>query len=296
MKKTAPFDAIIIIYNPNSTGDSKQNATSFRATLKDAGITAKVTLKQTKHAGHGEQIAAHYAKQAGRFLVVSSSGDGGYHELINGVLLAHADNISVGLLPSGNANDHYNALHDDNVVAHIKAGQSRTVDVIKVSATIHGNPWIRYAHSYAGIGLSPKVGEQMTKARPNVFSEKWLLLKQLLSFNYASIMIHGVKHRYTSLLFANISRMSKVIRVSKKSSPSDGLFEINVIERLPKHLVLAQLFKSTTLGLEAHSSKKQFHFTTIAPLLIQLDGEVYTIDKASEVAIESVPNALGVYI
>ena len=288
------FDEIVIIYNPNSTGDGKKNAEDLAAALEQAKVSATLSLRETTHAGHAEEMAIEYARSDKQLLLISSSGDGGYHELINGVLDSNAINITVGVLPSGNANDHYTALSSDDgtIVDSIVSGNVRSIDVLRVESRSGGKPWTRYAHSYAGIGLSPTIGQELTKATLNVVNEKLLLLKYLFQYTHATIRVAGKKKRYSSLVFSNIDQMSKVIKLAKSGSIDDGKFEMNAISYRSKLLIIWLLIKSATFGLEEKGSYSEYSFETVKRLLIQLDGEVYTLDGKSSVRIECMPQRL----
>lgn len=289
------FDEVVVIYNPNSTGDGKKNAEELRNALEQAKFRAKVTLRETTHAGHAEEMAYEYAKQNSELLLVSSSGDGGYHELINGVIESGVSHITVGLLPSGNANDHYSALADtgdDAVVAAIVSGKTRKIDAIKVTSTVQGKLWVRFAHSYAGLGLSPTIGRQLTKAKLNAVNEKFLLLKYFFAYTHATIRRGGNKERYSSLVFSNINQMSKVIKLAKSGSVDDGKFEVSAVKYRPKLYVLLLLIKSATFGVEEEGSYNIYTFETTKKLLMQLDGEIYKLDAKSEVTVTSAPRVI----
>lgn len=219
--------SIVIIYNPNSTGGSHDNATSLAKVLRKAHLTVK--LRKTEHAGHGEHIAASYAKKNQAVTLISSSGDGGYHEVVNGVLAHQSNKVIVGVLPSGNANDHYAAVGSDSLAASIIKKKFRHIDTIKVTATVEGNPWVRYAHSYVGIGVTAVAAKQLTVERPNVLTEKWIVVRSLLSFRSVKLREAGRTHRYSSMIFGNIDRMSKVMQLSEGASISDGKFEMTSI-------------------------------------------------------------------
>ena len=189
----------IIIYNPNSNGDSAVNAKALAKELKGNGI--EVTLKKTTHAGHGEELAAQYAKENKEIILISLSGDGGYHEVVNGALLQPSSKLIVGVLPSGNANDHHAAVGGGSLAAAIIAKKYRTIDTIKVSATVNGEPWERYVHSYVGIGVTATAAKSLTEDRPNVVTEKLIVVKSLLSFSYVKIKEDAKVRRYSSILF-----------------------------------------------------------------------------------------------
>lgn len=284
---------VVILYNPKSTGASKDNAEALYHTLeKQLPPSCTLKIRKTEYAGHGEKIARFYAKQTPTTLLISSSGDGGYNEVINGALSVSPAHVVTGVLPSGNANDHWNALGKEDITKDILTSHYKMIDVIKVSSVIGGQPWVRYAHSYVGIGVSPVIGKQLTKTKLNVINEKWLLLKQLFTFAYSKIIVNGKTVKYSSLLFSNIDRMSKVIRLSDELNVSDGKFEIHAVRHQTTYKILLYLLTAVTVGVQEHASKDSYEFTTITPLLIQLDGEVYKLDAHAKVSIESAHNAL----
>lgn len=279
---------VLILCNPNSTGDSKKNADSLQRQLRERQYSGSVEIIETTHAGHGEEIAAEYAKSGKEVLIVSSSGDGGYHEVVNGALSENASRVITGLLPSGNANDHHAEIGSQSIADEIIENTFQSIDTIKVTSAINGKLWTRFAHSYVGIGVSPRTAKDLTDERPNIFTEKWLVARSLFSFSYVKIREQGKSRRYSSLVFGNVGTMSKIISLSKTSSVTDGKFEVNSIRFRSKIRLIAYLLKLTTVGAKSVASVEEYTFTTIKPLLIQLDGEVYTIDSSSDVRIESV--------
>jgi diacylglycerol kinase (ATP) len=281
---------VIIIYNPNSTGDSKKNALVLAKELR--ALNVEVATKQTTHAGHGEGLAAEYAKSNTPIVLISSSGDGGYHEVINGALAAGKGKLVVGVLPSGNANDHFSELGGPSLATSIKKQKFQKIDTIKVTAKVEGRPWVRYAHSYIGIGVSANAAKKLTEDRPNALTEKWIVLHALFSFRYAKLQRNGETERYSSIIFGNISRMSKILKLSENSSVTDGKFEMNAIRFHSKLRLIVYLLTAATTGLKRSRSLRRWIFTTTHPLPIQLDGEVYTIDARSKVSIESIEQNL----
>lgn len=281
---------VVIIFNPNSTGDSEENAQALRAELQSLGVSASILA--TEFAKHGEQIAAQYAEKDEDVILISSSGDGGYHEVVNGALSHSNQRLIVGVLPSGNANDHYSALGSDSLAHSIKEKKVQVVDTIKVTGTVEGKPWVRYAHSYVGIGVTAKAAEQLTKKRPNMLTEKWIVLHSLLSFGYVKVLENSRKRRYSSLIFNNIDRMSKVVKFSSDASITDGKFEVSSIEFHSKLRLIGYLLTAATVGLKRLPSQNSYTCQTLTPLPIQLDGESYRIDANTTLTVESVQKNL----
>lgn len=283
----------MILYNPHSTGDSEDNAKAYARKLRRAMPTsAVIETVATKYAAHAETLAKEYAQAHQDCLIISSSGDGGYNEVVNGVMASGSHAAVTGLLPSGNANDHFTSLHKDGTVAATVAHDVRTIDLLKVTGMSHGKHITRYAHSYASIGLAPYIGKELTKAKLNRFNEKWLVFKHFFRASPAKIRVHGRNYSYEHLVFSNIDKMSKVLQLAENNSIDDGKFEISGVQSKTAFGVLRYFAKAATTGLTDDSSRKTFSFTCLRSTPIQLDGEVMTFDKHSRVTISIVPKAL----
>ncbi|HET8884458.1 MAG TPA: diacylglycerol kinase family protein [Candidatus Saccharimonadales bacterium] len=280
---------IIIIYNPNSTGDGKKNAESLQQSI--AAISdMPVTLQPTDFAGHAEKIVQQLDNSAGT-IIISSSGDGGYHDVINGILShgERSNRLIAGLLPSGNANDHYHAVHHGDVATRIKNGDVRSMDVLKITV----DDWSRYAHSYAGIGLTPHIGEKLTEATITPFNEAWLVIKYFFTSRPVKIRVGATTRRYDSLVFSNIKGMSKYMTLSNDARINDGRFEVTGKKAGSFGNLIAHLFKASTIGLTGEAkSVADYHFTSLRPFALQLDGEVFHFKADSKVTVSVAAKAL----
>lgn len=291
--KTPP---ITIIYNPNSTGPSKRQAFAFARVLRKANSALDVTCMATKHAGHAEEIAREYAKQATPSLLISSSGDGGYHELINGALSTEESKVITGLLPGGNANDHYNALHTEDVIDRILRAQVTTIDTIRVEAHIDGKPWARYAHSYVGIGLTSHIGETLTKTKLNRFREIWIVITHLFTHSPVKIRHNHRTYHYNSIIFSNIARMSKVLTLTENASFTDGKMEVTENESGHILSLLAHFVKGALGGFKTERRIESYAFRCVRRTSMQLDGEVYYFPRGTRVTVRVVRGNLNCII
>lgn len=291
--KTPP---IVIIYNPNSTGSSRTQALEFAEKLKDADVSLDVKCLETEYAGHGEVLAREYASTGEPYLLISSSGDGGYHELINGVLSTPGSRVITGLLPGGNANDHYNSLHTEDVIDRILRTQVTTIDTIKVEAWIKDDLWVRYAHSYAGIGLTSHIGETLTKTKLNPFREIWIVVTHLFSHSPVKIRRHGRTYHYNSIIFSNIARMSKVLSLTENASFTDGKIEIT--ENQSRHIfsMLTHFLSGAISGFKSEQRVTSYVFTCARKTSMQLDGEVYYFPARTRVKVQAAPGNLNCII
>lgn len=289
-----PYSAISIIYNPASTGASKRNALALAKALQYTAVHDIVKVVPTYFAGHGESLAYELAKASQRPLIISSSGDGGYNEVINGTLRAQAEGAhpTCGLLPSGNANDHYRNLHRRPIVEQILKGEQMQIDILRIASFVGGHLWQRYAHSYIGIGLTPQVGMELNKVKLNRWREAWIVLKTLYRFRSSRLLVRGKERRYDSLIFSNVGRMSKVLSLSDTAELTDGQFEVISFRAHSRPYLVRQLLKAMTFGLHSDRRVSHYEFATIRPTRVQLDGEVFTIDGGENVTITVEPKVL----
>jgi diacylglycerol kinase (ATP) len=289
-----PYTAVTIIYNPKSTGPSEANARGLAKQLEGTPVAKLVKVIPTEFAGHAEELAYTLSTASKRPLIISSSGDGGYNEVVNGVLKAQAEGYTptCGLLPSGNANDHYHNLHQEPVAEQIVKGRQLHIDVLCVAATVDGQAWQRYAHSYIGIGLTPKVGHELNKVKLNRWRESWIVLKTLQQLRTTRLKVHGKERGYDSLIFSNVGRMSKILSLSSTAELTDGKFEVISFPSHNKMYLIRQLLKAVTVGLHTTRHADHYTFETIHPTQIQLDGEIYKIDGGSAVKVTLEPKSL----
>jgi len=288
------YTTITIIYNPKSTGNGLQLAKELKDKLAEQEPKSDVSLVATKHAGHAEELAYEHAMASKRPLIISASGDGGYHEVINGVLKAKKDgaNAVTGLLPAGNANDHYNELHDTDIVKSIVEHREQLIDILSLSTKIDNKQLQRYGHSYIGLGLTPEAGRELNKTQLNWINQITIVLRVLLFLRPVAISVAGKTRHYDSLIFSNISTTSKVLTIAKESSANDGQFEVTSFRRRNKLKLISSLLHSSTIGLKGGEKMNQYTFNTIKPTLVQIDGEIITIDANTKTQISIEHQAL----
>lgn len=281
------FSTIEIIYNPKSSGPSKEYA---RQLQRDLHLKHKLRshLHATKYAGHAEELAYALSLANKHPLIVSSSGDGGYHEVINGAMKAQQEGAhpTCAVLAAGNANDHARNLVESSLLEAIASQKVRRIDVLKMKVVDDGDVSERYAHSYVGFGLSPAVAVELNQTDLNIFKEIFIVARNILS-NRSFVILHkDSKISLDSLVISNIGEMAKILKFSKDAKPDDGMFEVSIFARRGKSDLIRRLWR-TTRGLEKPKSFKEFRFTLAHTTHAQLDGEVMTVAANSEVTLTS---------
>lgn len=288
------FDTIVLIYNPQSTGGASAMAKKLAAQIKKIGL--KPTLTPTKRAGHAAELAASITKKYKRPLIISVSGDGGYNEVINGVMEAKCLRPSarpvVAVAGAGNANDHRRVMRSKSLIKLIERGTPKPLDLIHISAVAHGTKLERYAHSYIGFGLTPEVGHELNLHGKTTFDEMRLVVKTVTQLQPFTIVRDGKKRRSYSLVFANISEMAKFIKLDKTNDVRDDKFEAVEIHHRSKLWLLWELLTSVTMPKKSPPSYSTYSFKTTASQPVQLDGEIEHLPANCSVTITSRADAI----
>jgi diacylglycerol kinase family enzyme len=292
------YSTVAIIYNPNSAGSSKTMAEDFKKNILDRLPKQKVQLMPTKYAGHGEKLAYKIAKRSKNPLIFSSSGDGGYNEVVNGAMKAQNKGFkpTTGLLPAGNANDHFHTVHTEEIIDLIIANKPKHIDLLSISYKSSKKSQQRYAHSYIGFGLSSMVSKELNKTKLNRFKETWLVIRTLLIINPVKLKINNEVGKYDSIIISNVDRMSKYLKVSHPSRMDDGLFEVKVSKHENKLKLIALILQASLIKLKEDQQTKTFSLDTIEQTVAQADGEIITIDANTRVAISIEKQVLNCYV
>jgi diacylglycerol kinase (ATP) len=281
------YTTIDIIFNPNSTGKSDVYAKTLKGDLVRVFPKLPIKVHATKYAGHAEKIAYKCAFSSKKPLLISVSGDGGYHEVINGALKAQLTGAKpiCAVLAAGNANDHSRTLQKQPLVKAIEQQQVRNIDLLKATIESGTMQVVRYAHSYVGLGLTPVVAVELNKTTLNAYKEAWLALKIFFKFRPFKIKRGSKILRLDSILFTNISQMAKILKVAKHAQPDDGLFEVITFRHVHKFVLFQKLLKAATTGIHPRKHYQQYEFIALKSMPAQFDGEVLEIPKGSVVTI-----------
>jgi diacylglycerol kinase (ATP) len=284
-----PFDAVEIIFNPNSTGDAQDLSHALVEQIAEKAPDLPVTLRPTERAGHGREIARDAARR-GRPLVVSVSGDGGYNDVVNGLMDAGSDTATAAVLAAGNANDHRRVTRENPLADAIAAGEVSRLDLLKLSVDDGREP--RYAHSYIGLGITPTVALELEKGGKGSIREVFSTIRSFNRFRPFEIETRDGRETFDSLIFANIREMAKFAQLSDAGRPDDGVFEIIVLRHTAKWRILATAVKAALRGLGPQPTGRDYRFRTVDPMPVQIDGEVTELDRGVWVTVEIAPHAL----
>jgi diacylglycerol kinase (ATP) len=289
----SPFDRIVIVFNPQSTGDAPRSAEELRTELARRLPGVPLELRPTQRAGHAREIAREVAA-SGAPLLVSVSGDGGYNEVVDGVLQAGNDRAVCAVRAAGNANDHRRTTREQPLADAIVAGDVRRIDLLRLTLGSGPGARTRYAHSYIGVGLTPVVAVDLEEGGKGSWREIVSVVRGFARFRPFPVRLEdGRRRTIDSLLFANIPEMAKYATLSECGRPDDGRFEVVTQQRTGKLRVLATALRAATRGLGPQPSTTHYAFTALAPMPLQLDGELVELAAGTLVTVDIAPRALA---
>ncbi|WP_457948715.1 diacylglycerol/lipid kinase family protein [Pseudarthrobacter sp. alpha12b] len=288
----APFDRAVVIFNPGRAGMG-QRIEALRRELAADLPGMPVDLRPTDYAGHARGLARTEAGR-GAPLLVSVSGDGGYNEVVNGVMDVPGSKAVCTVLPAGNANDHFRSLPPRPLRDALRTGGVRHIDLLRVTFRTATGGQVQYAHSYVGFGLTPLMAIGIEKGGKGKVLELVSVARTLSGLRpFELVRDDGATAKFDSLILANISRMAKYGTVSESHYPDDGRFEVVTLPHAGLMKMALMTLRAVTLGLGHQPSVTSFAFSTRDAVPCQIDGEVVHILAGTHVLVESAKGALA---
>jgi diacylglycerol kinase (ATP) len=292
----SPYTSIVIIFNPNSTSglaETKAQRLEQRLARRDL---APITLHATEYAGHAEELAYEAAKKRNHTLIVSVSGDGGYNEVINGAKKADhqtGHKTVCAILAAGNANDHRRSVRKQPLSRAITKAEPEAVDILKLTARFGKTTFVRYAHSYIGLGLTSHVAAELNQARLTRFREMMIVIRAF--FNFEPLRVEFVNDRVRkidSIVFANIHQMAKVVRMGKKTNLKNGMFKVVILPHQSRFKLIYTVIKIAIFGVRKPIQREAVGFKIPNSELVHLDGEIQKLPGGSIITVECEPGGL----
>lgn len=291
----ARFDRAVLVFNPGKSGMTAR-INGLRRDLAAGAPELQVDLLPTGFAGHARDLARSVAA-AGSTLIVSVSGDGGYNEVVNGVMDVPGSKAVCTVVAAGNANDHHRSMPAISLPEAVRIGQGqvRHIDLLRITFGEEPQAQVHYAHSYIGFGLTPLMAIGIESGGKGKILELLSVARTLSHLSpFELVRADGAIACLDSLILANISRMAKYGRVSEAAGPDDGRFEVVTLPHSGHWKMALMTLRAVTLGLGNQPSVSSYAFSTRDAVPCQIDGEVRHLPAATHVLVESAKNALAV--
>lgn len=254
-----------VIVNPNAgRRKGEKDWLEIAALLNEAGI--RFTNVFTEHPNHAVKLARKYIENGYRKIIVVG-GDGTLNEVVNGVYTQKKyppREITLAMISVGTGNDWGRSFNIPmgyrDAIEVIKNFNTRLQDVGRVSYISQNLPKQRHFINMAGLGFDAMVAKRTNKVKQQgkggPFSYIISLFTSLISYQSikCQVIVDGQK---TS---ADVFSMSVAIcrfngggmMQAPDAIPDDGLFDITIITRVSRFLVLRsikKLYDGTFLSL-----------------------------------------------
>ncbi|SDT23287.1 Diacylglycerol kinase family enzyme [Pseudarthrobacter equi] len=287
------FDRAVLVFNPGKAGMTAR-ITDLQRELAAGIPDLQVDVLPTGFAGHARDLARS-AAATGSPLIVSVSGDGGYNEVVNGVMDVPGNKAVCTVVAAGNANDHHRSMPDRPLTEAVRNDPVRHIDLLRITFGDGQREQVHYAHSYIGFGLTPLMAIGIESGGKGKILELVSVARTLTHLSpFELVRADGATARLDSLILANISRMAKYGTVSESVGPDDGRFEVVTLPHSGRWKMALMTLRAVTLGLGNQPSVSRYAFATRDAVPCQIDGEVRHLPASTTVLVESSKGALAV--
>jgi diacylglycerol kinase (ATP) len=260
-------------------------------------------LAVTEGPEHGIELARE-AALAGFSPIVSAGGDGSISEVVNGLMQAAGDEVSVpfGVIPLGSADDFADMLglvKDVTAACRtILAGHTRVVDV----GCVNG----RFFDNNSAIGLEPMVTITQAAMKRVKGTPRYILaaLKTILGHRPWHVRLVWDDGEYEGpaalVSVGNTRRTGGAFWMTPRAEPDDGYLDFVFTEKLGR-LKLLRLLPMTFDGSHVERPEVSYARTTRLtiecdpPTPVQADGELFDL-SATHIEYTVLPGRLRLIV
>ncbi len=249
-------EPLLLVANPTAqSGKNAERIGRARALLDAAGLRHR--FKPTEPGGGTVEVVRAALADPGIHTVVYMGGDGTFAEVAKGILASGRNDVRLGMLPTGTANDQGKSFglesleeHLERNVGVIAAGREARLDAGRLDALDAGHHLLHRDHFFdsAGWGLSPAIlavrndDREFIQSIPllrDIYRDQLVYVGALFrtflksyiedgKFN-VRLRVDGQEHRWTGLtdLVVKGTRIYGGLWVlDPEARPDDGLFEV----------------------------------------------------------------------
>jgi diacylglycerol kinase (ATP) len=243
------------------------------------------------------EAEARRAAREGRERILVAGGDGSLHYAARGLA---GSGCALGIVPTGTGNDLARALGLDSdplkAVERALAGSPRTIDLGSVNHNLY--------LGVVGIGFDGEVAQfvnDMTGWSFGPLAYPYALMRTLWRFEPPNIRVEHEQGQFEGrammALLANSPYFGGGMRIAPDASLEDGLLDLVIIEKLPRHLLLA-LFPRVYRGSHIkhpcvhHLRVQRAKLSADRPLTCFADGEALMPLPPEGATVEIRPRSL----
>ena len=302
-----PPDKWLIIVNPNA-GVKKggKDWPLISRLLNSAGLSHLCVL--TEHRDHANQLAYEFIEEGYRNIVVVG-GDGTLNEVVNGIFLqkhVSPSAITLGMIPVGTGNDWCRTFgipfDYKDAIGILKNVKTFLQDVGQISYFKNQDPIQRHFINIAGMGYDALVAKKTNiskeKGRGGPLTYLFFVFSSLFQYKFIEAVIEidnqmVFKGEMFSMNVGICKYKGGGMMQVPAAIPDDGLFDVTLIKKAPKWMVIrhaSKLYDGTLVKLPIVETYrgKSIRIRSVGKIYLEADGEslghspfVYEILKQS---------------
>ncbi len=300
---------MVFLVNPASdNGKTGKTWPEIAHRAGEAGLVGEALLSERP--GELAGLAVRAAEE-GAALVVAVGGDGTVNEIVNGLMQAREEGLSVpelAVFPRGTGTDFVRTFRIPaklgEAIAIAKTGRPRVIDVGRVAFKAwDGTDGVAYFANVASAGMSGAVAKRANSTSKALGGKISFLVATLAVFarweaGHMDVTVDDARRAgpMYDVIVANCVYLAGGMKMTPEARPDDGLFDVLLlgeITRTDLALTLPKVYRGTHLP---HRKAELLRGRTVtvdapAPLPIELDGEQ---PGTTPVRFEIVPGAVSV--
>lgn len=280
-----------VVLNPHAgCGKGRRDKNKIVSLLNNSGL--QYSIHESEYAGHSFELAKELVLNGATHFIVAG-GDGTLNEVVNGIFngkTSLCDNIVIGMLPVGTANDWIRTFgipdHYQLAIDVILKGKTVVQDIGLVEYIDQGRNISRFFVNIAGFGFDAMVATHANKLKNNGLSGVRVYIESFLwsYFNYKAgqtIVIIDDEKLIVNLFSASVGigkfNGGGMMQVPD-ANPVNGYFHITIIRNMSIWGILVNFLKLYN-GSFVHDFRvsthigKQVQLTAEKPLTGEADGE-----------------------
>lgn len=283
----SPFGRMTLIVNPRAgRGQVAREMPELERRIRAGHLEYRIW--ETRRPGEAVELARR-ALEEDRY-VVAVGGDGTVHEVVNGMVEGDRpvrEDAVLGVVAAGSGCDFVRTFgmpdHVTTAVRHLLAGRAYPIDIGKIVYAEDGEERTRYFANVAQVGLWGAVARRARRlpgalGRGRTLAGFWLALAR---YRPCEVRVRADRREFsgraTNVVVANGQFAGGGMRLSPRSYPSDGAFDVQVSvgPRSEAFTLLPRIYRGDHLPNRHIRELKGREIVVEAerPLPVEADGE-----------------------
>lgn len=268
----------------NST---RKQSSYFEEVLSLAQKSPKleVTICNTKHAKHAEEIA--FQQSSCSDVIIAVGGDGTCHEVVQGIVNSGNKELIFGIIPNGTGNDFFKMLtleSPNEILSRLETKAYSKIDIGQINFKSSQSVFLNIADVGFGVKVVELMNKQRLKGITGKLSYASAIVRAFFTFKKIPLSVSGDnfdhKGKVLMAVFCNGSTFGHGIVINPKANITSNKLEVTIIGNVSLLTYLKYLGALKRGELINHPEIHYYQTSTIQinelnpEELIEADGEI----------------------